>query len=215
MTDPTVEQGGWAAGSPGSSLRRGRSPLLGAIALLLLVGGAVASAVGIYLIARDAGPADDRVLARGTVTSLSSPERSTTTFEASEPGDVTVWLELGGPDNVRSSIVAGTTCELDRADGSSAEIVGRVQHTVVATDGHETIGTAAAGEGSNEIACHHVPFGTAADRAALEEQHDFVVELGTPGDGLGGWWLVIPGIAAVLLGIPLAIRWRAGNVRPV
>ena len=30
-----------------------------------------------------------------------------------------------------------------------------------------------------------------------------------------GLMAVIPGIAAVVLGIPLAIRWRAGNVRPV
>ena len=68
-----VEHAGWAVGGPGSRLRRRRSPLLGAIALVLLVGGAVAAALGIVRLASEAGPAQERILARGTVAALDGP----------------------------------------------------------------------------------------------------------------------------------------------
>lgn len=214
MSDPTIEQGGWAAEGPGSPLRRGRSVALGVLAAILLLGGIAASVAGIVMIARDAGPSDERILARGTVAAIDSRERSETRFETDEPGAATVWLALGGPDNVRESIVAGTTCTLRRAGGSGDVIEGRVQGTVVATDGYETIGQTTVGAGENVIACRHVPFGPIAAQGALHQEHDFVLERGTPGDGLSGWRLVIPGIPAALLGLFLFIRWKAGTVRP-
>ena len=42
----------------------------------------------------------------------------------------------------------------------------------------------------------------------------FVVERGSPGDGLGGLWLLFGGSAALVLGVPAGLRWRAGTLKP-
>jgi hypothetical protein len=36
----------------------------------------------------------------------------------------------------------------------------------------------------------------------------------SPGDGLGGLWLLFGGAAAIVLGVPAAMRWRAGRLEP-
>ena len=201
-----VEHAGWAVGGPGSRLRRRRNPLLGLIAVLLLAGGVVAVAVGIFRLAGEAGPAQERILARGTVAGLDGPPTPAVSFDA-PGGPVTVWLNLGGASNVRESIVAGTTCEL-----GGAEIRGSRQGASVATDHYETIGETAVAAGRNAVTCHHVPFGRRRNRSRLREEHPFVVERGSPGDGLGGLWLLFGGSAAIVLGVPAAMRWRAGTL---
>jgi hypothetical protein len=208
-----VEHAGWAVGGPGSRLRRRRNPVLGLIAVLLLAGGTVAAAVGIYRLATEAGPAQERILARGTVAALDGPPTEAVAVE-SGAGPATVWLNLGGLSNVRASIVAGTECELVRPDGSRERIRGNRQGAAVATDHYETIGDAALGAGRNAIACRHVPFGRIRTRGRLRREHAFVVERGSPGDGLGGLWLLIGGSAAIVLGVPAAMRWRAGKLEP-
>jgi hypothetical protein len=40
----------------------------------------------------------------------------------------------------------------------------------------------------------------------------FGSERGSPGDGLGGLWLLIGGSVALVLGVPVAMRWRAGTL---
>jgi len=208
-----VEHAGWAVGGPGSRLRRRRSPVLGLIALLLLAGGAVAVGIGIVRLATEAGPAQERILARGTVAALDGPPAEAVAFEGSEE-PVTVWLNLGGLSNVRETIVAGTECELERPDGSRERIRGSRQGASVATDNYETIGDAAPGAGRNAVSCRHVPFGRIRSRNRLRQEHPFVVERGSPGDGLGGLWLLFGGSAALVLGVPAAMRWRAGTLRP-
>lgn len=199
-----VEHAGWAVGGPGSRLGRRRNPLLGAVALVLLAGGAAAAGVGIYRLASEAGPAQERILARGTVAPLDGPPAAAVAFDA-PGGPVTVWLDLGGPSNVRESIVAGTTCEL-----GGAEIRGSRQGASVATDHYETIGEATPAAGRQAVTCRHVPFGRIRTRNRLSREHPFVVERGSPGDGLGGLWLLLGGAAAIVLGVPAAMRWRAG-----
>jgi hypothetical protein len=203
-----VEHAGWAVGGPGSRLRRHRSPLLGVIAVLLLAGGAVAAAVGIVRLATEAGPAEHRIVARGTVAALDGPPMPAISFDA-PAGPVTVWLNLGGLSNVRASIVAGTTCEL-----GGKELRGSRQGTSVATDHYETIGEATPGAGRSLVSCRHVPFGRIRTRGRLRREHPFVVERGSPGDGLRGIWLLIGGSVALVLGIRAAMRWRAGTLRP-
>ena len=44
--------------------------------------------------------------------------------------------------------------------------------------------------------------------------HPFVVERGSPGDGLGGLWLLLGGSVALVLGVPAAMRWRTGTLNP-
>jgi hypothetical protein len=201
-----VEHAGWAVGGPGSRLRRRRNPLLGLAALALLAGGVIALAIGIYRLATEAGPAQERILARGTVAALDGPLAPAAEFDA-PGGPVTVWLNLGGPSNVRESIVAGTTCEL-----GGTEIRGSRQGASVATDHHETIGEATLTTGLSAVSCRHVPFGRIRTRSRLRREHPFVVERGSPGDGLGGLWLLFGGSAAIVLGVPAAMRWRAGTL---
>ena len=205
-----VEHAGWAVGGPGSRLRRRRNPVLGLLAVLLLAGGAAAAFVGVVRLASEAGPDDARVLARGTVAALDAPATPPVAFTADAAGPVTVWLEAGGADNVRDTIVAGTVCDL-----GGTEIRGSRQGASVVTDGHATIGELTAVAGENAVTCRHVPFGRVRRRGRLREEHPFVVESGTPADGLGGLWLFLPGVAAFLLGIPVAVRWRAGSLQAV
>jgi hypothetical protein len=208
-----VEHAGWAVGGPGSRLRRHHSPLLGAIALVLLVGGVVAAALGIVRLASEAGPAQERILARGTVAALDGPPAAPAAFSNRGSAPATVWLNLGGASNVRESIVAGTECELARPDGTRQRIRGSRQGTSVATDNYETIGKLALGDGRNVVTCVHVPFGRRRNRERLRQTHAFVVERGTPGDGLGGLWLLIGGSVALVLGVPAALRWRSGTLK--
>ena len=207
-----IEHAGWAVGGPGSRLRRRRSPLLGLVALLLLGGGAVAAAVGIVRLASEAGPAQERILARGTVAALEGPPAPPVSFESAAGDPATVWLNLGGLSNVRETIVAGTECELVRADGSQARIRGSRQGASIATDRYETIGGATLGAGRNLVTCRHVPFGRVTRRGRLREEHPFVVERGSPRDGLGGLWLLFGGTVALVLGVPAGLRWRAGKL---
>jgi hypothetical protein len=209
-----VEHAGWAVGGPGSQLRRRHSPLLGAVALLLLAGGAVAAALGIVRLATEAGPAEERILARGTVAPLEGPPGAPVPIDSPVSESATLWLNLGGLSNVRETIVAGTECELVRPDGSRERIRGSRQGTAVATDHYETIGAATLGGGRNAVSCRHVPFGRVTRRGRLREEHAFVVERGSPGDGLGGLWLLFGGTAAILLGVAAGVRWRAGRLVP-
>jgi hypothetical protein len=208
-----VEHAGWAIGGPGSRLRRRRNPLLGLIALLLLAGGTVVAALGIVRLASEAGPAQDRILARGSVAALEGGPAAPASFESSG-APATVWLNLGGLSNVRETIVAGTECELVRPDRSRQRIRGSRQGTSVATDHFETIGELTLGAGRNLVSCQHVPFGRVTRRDRLREDHTFVVERGSPGDGLGGLWILFGGAAAIVLGVPAAMRWRAGTLVP-
>jgi hypothetical protein len=208
-----VEHAGWAVGGPGSRLRRRRNPLLGLVALLLLAGGVVAAALGIVRLASEAGPAQERIVARGTVAALDGAPAAAAELEGAA-GPATVWLNLGGASNVRATIVAGTECELARPDGSRETLRGSRQGTSVATDHYETIGEARLGAGRNAVSCRHVPFGRIRSRSRLRQEHPFVVERGTPGDGLRGLWLLFGGTAALLLGVPAAMRWRAGTLTP-
>ena len=50
-------------------------------------------------------------------------------------------------------------------------------------------------------------------RERLREERPFIVERGSPGDGLGGLWLLFGGIAAIVLGVPAAARWRLGSLK--
>jgi hypothetical protein len=207
-----VEHAGWAVGGPGSRLRRRRNPVLGVLAVVLLAGGAVLSAIGIVRLATEAGPADDRVIARGTVAALDARATAPATFSAAGGETVTVWLRAGGLSNVRETVVAGTEC-IVTGDGATARIRGSRQGTAVETENYATIGALRPPSGTNTISCRHVPFGRLRGRGRLRVQRPFVVERGSPADGLGGLWPLFGGVAAIVAGVPLALRWRAGSLR--
>jgi hypothetical protein len=213
VSGPDVEHAGWAVGGPGSRLRRRRNPLLGLVALVLLVGGTGAAVTGIVRVAMEAGPADERVVARGTVAALDGPATPEVTFTTAGAETFTVWLRAGGLSNVRETVVAGTACDIVRANETTAQIRGSRQGTSVETDHHATIGQFTASAGRNAVTCAHVPFGRLRTRGRLREERPFVVERGSPGDGLGGLWLLFGGIAAIVLGVPAAARWRIGSLK--
>jgi hypothetical protein len=100
-----------------------------------------------------------------------------------------------------------------RADGSTVEVVGRIQGTSVTTDDHATIGSAETAAGANAVLCRHVPFGRIGRRGALRRERPFVVERGTPGDGLGGMIPLFGGIAAIVGGVLLGRFWPGGTLR--
>jgi hypothetical protein len=190
-----VEHAGWAAGKPR------RSPLRAALAVVLIGGGIAAAALGIVRLATEAGPSSDRIVAEGTVAALDGPAATPATFTAGGGEQFTVWLRAGGASNVRETVVAGTACDLARPDGTGAHIRGSRQGTSVATDHHETIGALRAAAGANTVSCRHVPFGPGGRRGALRDEHAFVVERGTPGDGLRGLWPMFGGILAIVAGV--------------
>jgi hypothetical protein len=108
---------------PGLAAAASTQPGARVIALVLLVGGTVAAALGIVRLASDAGSAQQRILARGTVAARDGPPAEAVAFEGSDE-PATVWLNLGWLSNVRETLVAGTECELARPDGSRQRIRG-------------------------------------------------------------------------------------------
>ena len=213
MSGPDVEHAGWAVGGPGSRLRRRRNPLLGVVALVLLVGGTVAAVTGIVRVATEVGPADERIVARGTVAALDGPATPAVTFKTAGAEKLTVWLRAGGLSNVRETVVAGTACDIVLANETTAQIRGSRQGTSVETDHHATIGAFTSSPGRTAVTCAHVPFGRLRGRGRLREERPFIVERGSPGDGLGGLWPLFGGIAAIVLGVPAASRWRTGSLK--
>jgi hypothetical protein len=165
-------------------------------------------------LATEAGPSEDRIVAHGTVAGLDGSATPAVTFTAAGAERFTIWLRAGGASNVRDTIVAGTACDLLRANETTALIRGSRQGTAVDTEHHATIGAFTSSAGRNSVSCRHVPFGPGGRRGRLREQRPFIVERGSPADGLTGFWLLFPGIAAIVLGIPLAARWRRGSLKP-
>jgi hypothetical protein len=86
-----------------------------------------------------------------------------------------------------------------RADETTDTIRGSRQGASVELDRYATIGATTSSEGTNAISCAHVAFGPVRAQGRLREQRPFVVERGSPGDGLRGLWLLLPGIAVALL----------------
>jgi hypothetical protein len=214
MSDPDVEHAGWAVGGPGSRLRRTRNPLLLVLAGVLIVAGVAASVVGIVLLIIEGGPQEEKILAAGKVAALDGRSTRAATFTTAGDEKVTVWLRAGGASNVRDSIVAGTSCAIVRADGTTDAIRGSRQGTSVAVDRYATIGVFRSAPGANAVTCRHVPFGRRRNRNRLREERPFVVERGSPASGMRGMLLLFPGIGVALAGIPVAQRWRAGRLRP-
>lgn len=197
-----VEHAGWAAGRPR------RNPLLLAPAVVLLAGGIAAATIGIVRLATEAGPSPDRIVAEGTVAALDGPAAAPATFTAGAVERFTVWLKAGGASNVRETVVAGTACDLARPDGTTTRIRGSRQGTSVATDNYETIGDLWAAAGANTLSCRHVPFGPGGRRGRLRDEDAFVVERGSPADGLGGLWPLFGGILAIVAGVAAFTKSR-------
>lgn len=214
MGEGDIEHAGWALDDPDSTLRRHRSPLLGVLTALLLIAGIAGIGVGIYRLASESGPADERVLARGTVAALDGPAASAAAFTSEAAGEVTLWIEVGDNDATRDTVVAGTSCEVARDDGTSELVEGRVQGAAIETDRYATIGETTASAGPNVVTCRHVPFGRLRTRGLLAEEAPFLVERGTPADGLAGLWLLAAGVVLLAVGVWAAIRWRTGTLRP-
>jgi hypothetical protein len=208
-----VEHAGWAVGGPGSRLRRRRGRGRTALAAALVVAGIAAAGFGLVRLVMDAGPEDRRVLARGVVAALDGDARPAVAFRTAAAEDITFWLVAGGLSNVRDTVVAGTTCVMRRADGSTVEVLGRIQGASVATDDHATIGSATTTPGVNAVLCRHVPFGRLGRRGALRRERPFLVERGTPGDGLAGMIPLFGGIAAIVGGVLLGRFWPGGTLR--
>ena len=112
-----------------------------------------------------------------------------------------------------SGMGEGCLKALRRADGSTVEVVGRVPGTSGTTDDHATIGSATTAPGANAVLCRHVPFGRIGRRGRLRQERPFVVERGTPGDGLGGMIPLFGGIAALVGGVILGRFWPGGTLR--
>lgn len=214
MGEGDIEHAGWALDDPDSTLRRHRSRLLGAAVALLLIAGVAGIGLGIHRLASESGPAEERVLARGTVAALDGPAASAATFTSEATDSVTLWIEVGDNDATRDTVVAGTSCEVARDDGTSELVEGRVQGAAIETDRYATIGETTASAGPNVVTCRHVPFGRLRTRGLLAEEAPFLVERGTPADGLAGLWLLAVGVVLLAVGVWAAIRWRTGTLRP-
>ena len=182
--------------------------------MLLVGGGAVAAVVGIVRLAKEAGPADERVVARGTVAALDGPRDPGRHVQHRRRRDAHgLAARRRARATSRETVVAGTACEIVRPTDTRAQIRGSRQGTSVETDHHATIGEFTSSAGRNAVACAHVPFGRVRRRGRLREERPFIVERGSPGDGLRGLWLLFRGIAAIVLGVPVASRWRVGSLK--
>jgi hypothetical protein len=213
VSDPDVEHAGWATAGPGSRLRRRRSPLLGLLAAVLLLGGVGGAVAGIVQLALNAGPSEEEIEARGVVAGLDGPDARLARFTAPSERSYTVWLDLGDVRQVnRDQVVAATACEARGAGGSVATFRGSRQGSSVEIGSTSTVGTFSVPEGRTVVGCRQFPFGRRARRGRLREERPFLVARGKPSAGTGGFVLLFGGLAAALLAVPLGIRWYAGRL---
>lgn len=209
MVDPDIELAGEAVGRAGSTFDRRRSPLLLTLGVLLLAGGLLATGFGTYQLATEAGPSDSRTLVRGTAAALGASP-TVETFDHS--GKVTIWLEVDNNEEVADTEVAGTICHLSSAGEDTQTIRGNRQGSSLEIESQATVGEAIA-KGRTMVSCERFPYGPRSVQSRLEKEDPFLVEAGTPGDGLRGLWLLLPGTAAAIAAIPVLVRAKSGSLK--
>lgn len=213
MSDPDIRHAGWALG-PGAPLHRRRSVLLGAIAAVLVVGGVIAAAWGVWLLAARAGVDEGEIVARGTVAALDGPAVGEVRFIATMPGPYTVWLRTGDMEsNSRDMVVASVTCRVRRPGRADAVFQGNRQGASVVVGDHATVGVFTASAGENAVACRHEVFGRRGLRDRLRSERRFVVTPGSAAGHAAGFWYLFGGMGAAVAGLFVGVRWFAGSVR--
>ena len=202
--------------SPGSRVRRQRRPGLLVLGAVLIVGGVVALGLSILTAVRDAGPADEDIVAGGTVAALDGSPTEPARFTAGGDDPFTVWIDIDNfNDGNDDTIVASTACTADLADGETADFQGNRQGSAITVNDESTVGWFTAAEGTVEVTCEHVPFGRIGRRGLLREEHDFIVVRGKPAPLTSVFVLMPTGIIALMAGIWVLTRWAPGRIRRV
>lgn len=216
MGGPDVEHAGWATDGPGSRLRRRRSPLLGALAAALLLGGVGAALAGIVGLATDTVPSGDEIQARGVVAGLDGPDARPAQFTAPGDGTSTVYVDVDDElSNNRDQVVAATECDVARANGTHTRFRGNRQGTALELEGLATVGVFSTSEGRIVVSCRQQPFGRHGGAFRLRSERDFLVVRGKPSERTSPFFLLFGGVAAALLALPIGSRWRAGRLSRV
>jgi hypothetical protein len=212
VSGPDVEHTGWATDAPGSRLRRRRNPLLGLLAVMLLVGGVGAAVAGIVELATNPGP-EDKIEARGVVAGLEGPDARPARLTAPAARSFTVWLDLQDVRQVRrDQVIGATACAVRRADETVVRFRGSRQGTSVTVGSRSTVGTFSVPEGSAVVGCRQLPFGRRGGRWRLRDEREFVVVRGRPSEHVGGFLPLFGGLAAALLALPVGRLWYAGRL---
>lgn len=180
-----------------SGLPPRRNPLLLIAGVALVVLAVVMMVTGIVRLVNEAGPQDEDVLARGSVSSRDTSDPSVVRFQTPRAQTLTIWAKTGSNESVTS----GTECELTRADGTRQRIDGGNQGASLTIGSNATVGKLKSLEGTNTVVCRQT--------RSSASGYGFIVERGSPGDGLRGLWLLLGGIGVVILGIVAIVLWVA------
>jgi hypothetical protein len=207
---------GWVTDQPGVTVRRQRRPGLLVLGAVLIVGGVVALGLSILTSVRDAGPADEDIVAEGTVAALDGSSTEPARFTAGGDDPFTVWIDIDSFNDANDdTIVASTACTADLAGGETAAFQGNRQGHAITVNDESTVGWFTAAEGTVEVTCEHVPFGRIGRRGLLREEHDFIVVRGKPAPLTSVFVLMPAGIIALMAGIWVLTRWAPGRIRRV
>jgi hypothetical protein len=186
-----------------------------AFGALLLVGGIVASIVGILAIIDSGGRVTGDAVAEGQV-GVGGGVPATFTSTRGEP--YTVYVLFGSAvvsdENEQQATVQDTICEVRHPDGRTSVIRGDRQAHSTTIGNRSSIGWFTAQDGETDVVCAYEQ-GSRFSRANRAGDVRVVVTPGKPSDSLGGFVAVFGGVAVALLGVWALVRGLRGRRVPV
>lgn len=196
--------------------RKGR-PILVIAGVLLLVGGIVASVVGILEIIDSGGDITEDAVATGEVGEGGGVAAA---FDAEGGQPYTIYVRFGSDlvsdEAEQDATVADTICEVRHPDGRTSVIRGDRQSSSVSIGGRSTIGwfTAQDVDGETAVVCAYEQ-GSRTTRRNRAGSVGVVVTPGKPSESVGGFIAVFGGVAVALVGGWALVRGLRGRRVPV
>jgi hypothetical protein len=189
--------------------------VLVALGVVLLLGGIVASVLGIVDLVDSGGEITDDAVAEGQV-GIGGGLPATFTSTAGEPYTVYVRFpsDLVSDGNERDATVEDTVCEVRHPDGRTTVIRGDRQAHSVTIGGRSSIGWFTAQRGDTAVVCAYEQ-GSRYTRANRAPDVRVVVTPGKPSDSIGGFVAVFGGVTVALLGGWALVRGLRGRRVPV
>lgn len=200
-SDPDVRPAGVARGPDGAPLTQRERGwvriVVGAVALLAGVGLAVA---GILESVDHRAEALDAAVARGLLEGVGPTEPVTFVAGEGNGHEFTIYLDTpgGGNDVQLEREVQSTTCEVERADGSHATVLGRLQGVASDIGGLRSVGGFSAPPGETTVTCGWRDPGR-QDRGRADSR-TFVVSPGSPASAAQGVVWTLGGVGVALAG---------------
>lgn len=200
-SDPDVQPAGVARAPDGAPLiRHARGWVRIAVGVVALLAGIGLALVGILESVDHRAEALDHAVARGLLEGVGPTDPVAFVAGEGHGHEFTIYLDTpgGGNDVQLEREVQSTTCEVERADGSHATVLGRLQGVASDIGGLRSVGGFSAPTGPTTVTCGWRDPGR-QDRGRAESR-TFVVSPGSPSTAARGVLWTLAGVAVALAG---------------